>query len=168
MSGWRSRMLIIVIRKPGSSAQIAGQRRFFYPLLGLATALIGLFSPPIAAHAGLQGPRCSVNLCSVVQDEDASQGDESEVSTSDIDKYVAVYKAMQRDRSVSVEQAANAQGMTLEAFRDLENRIERDESAREHARQALRAAASSKLPQQHRTTPMLLRRSGPCASRDQK
>lgn len=136
-------MLIIVKRKLGPSAQNAGQRSFFYPLLGLATTLIGLFSPPIAAHAGLQGPRCRVHLCSVAQDQDESQGDESGVATSDIDKYVAVYKAMQRDRSLSVEQAANAQGMTLEAFRDLENRIERDESAREHARQALRAAASS-------------------------
>ena len=143
MSGWRSRMLIIVKRKPGPSAQNAGQRSFFYPFLGVATALVGLFSPPIAAHSGPQGLRCFAHLCRVAQDEDESQGDETEVATSDIDKYVAVYKAMQRDRSLSVEQAASAQGMTLKAFRDLENRIERDESAREHARQALRAAANS-------------------------
>jgi hypothetical protein len=149
MSGWRSKMLIIVKRKPGSSAQNAGQRSFFYPFLGLATALVGLFSPLIAAHAGPQGPRCRVPLCTVAQNEDESQGDESEVATSDIDKYVAVYKAMQRDRSLSVEQAANTQGMTLKAFRDLENRIERDESAREHARHALRAAASSDTSSDH-------------------
>lgn len=146
-------MAIILKGKLGPSAQNAEQRSFLYPILGLAAALVGLFSPPITADAGQPRPRFLVHLCSIAQDEDQSQGDESEVPTSDIDKYVAVYKAMQRDRSLSVEQAASAQGMTLEAFRNLENRIERDESAREHARQALRAAASSEAsPTGHPTT----------------
>jgi hypothetical protein len=79
------------------------------------------------------------NSTIIVQDDDE---DQPEVAPADVDKYVAVYKAMQRNRSMTVEQAAAAQGMTVKSFRELENRIERDESAREHARDALRAAAS--------------------------
>lgn len=135
-------MLIIVKTKPRPSARNSGQRSFMYPLFALATALLALYSPLSAAYAKSLWPGRCLHLRRVVQDDDESQGDESEVATSDIDKYVAVYKSMQHDRSLTVEQAASAHGMTLKAFRDLENRIERDEAAREHARQALRAAAS--------------------------
>ena len=135
-------MLIMLTRKPEHSARGVGERSYFYPLLGLATALVGLFWPSFTAQTALQGSHRYVHLCRVAQQEDEDQTDEPEVATSDIDKYVAVYKAMQRDRSLTVEQAASAQGMTLKAFRDLENRIERDESAREHARQELRTTAS--------------------------
>lgn len=69
---------------------------------------------------------------------------EDEVSSVEIGKYVAVYTAMQRDHRLSVEQAAAAQGFTLQAFRNLEQRIERNDAAREQARRAL--AASAKRP----------------------
>jgi hypothetical protein len=72
------------------------------------------------------------------QDED---NDENEVSTDEVEKYVSVYKAMQRNRSLTVNQAASAQGLTLEQFRQLENRVQRDDAALEQARDELQAAA---------------------------
>src|SRR6185437_1678689 len=102
--------------------------------------IVGLICIPVAANAASGSHRELAAAGKVVQDED--QGDETDVSTADINKYVAVYKAMQRDRSMTAEQAAIGQGMTLKSFRDLENRIEGDEAAREQAREKLRAAAS--------------------------
>lgn len=70
-----------------------------------------------------------------------SDADENEVSTDEIQKYVSVYKAMQRNRSLTIEQAAAAQGLTLEQFRQLENRVQRDDAALQQARDELQAAA---------------------------
>ena len=69
--------------------------------------------------------------------------DENEVSTDEIEKYVSVYKAMQRNRTLTINQAAAAQGLTVEQFRQLENRIQRDDAALQQARDELQAAAQS-------------------------
>src|SRR6516162_7888177 len=61
-------------------------------------------------------------------------GDDVEVSPGDVEKYVAVYQAMQRDRSLTIEQAVTQQGLTLQAFRTLESRVERDDAALQRAR----------------------------------
>jgi len=66
------------------------------------------------------------------------EGDETEVPPEQIDKYIAIYRAMQRDHSLNVEQAAQQQGLTLGAFRDIEHKIERDDMIRERVREALR------------------------------
>ena len=55
---------------------------------------------------------------------------------------VAVYRAMQRNHSMTVEQATAAQGLTVGAFRDLERRIESDDLARDDARRALAGGAT--------------------------
>lgn len=68
-------------------------------------------------------------------------GDQSEVSPAEVEKYVAVYRAMHRDRSLTVEQAAAQQGMTVEAFRALENRVQHDDAALQHARDELQDSA---------------------------
>jgi hypothetical protein len=73
----------------------------------------------------------------------AGDSDENEVSTEDVDKYVAVYKAMQRNRSLTVDQAAAAKGLTTKQFRELENRVQRDEAALQQARDELQGAAQS-------------------------
>ena len=69
-------------------------------------------------------------------------------SPDEIQKYVAVYRAMQRNHSMTVEQAAAAQGLTVAAFRDLERRIESDDLARDDARRALAAPATALRQQQ--------------------
>jgi hypothetical protein len=67
--------------------------------------------------------------------------DENEVSTDDVEKYVSVYKAMQRNRSLTIDQAAAARGLTTMQFRQLEDRIQRDDAALQQARDELQAAA---------------------------
>jgi hypothetical protein len=68
-------------------------------------------------------------------DDDTSSG--KGASLDQIEKYVAVYRAMQRNHNLTIEQAAAAQGLTMAAFRELEQRIESDELARDDARRAL-------------------------------
>lgn len=67
-------------------------------------------------------------------------------SPEQIEKYVAVYRAMQRNHNMTVEQAAAAQGLTVGAFRELERRIESDDLARDNARNALAAQAQDATP----------------------
>jgi hypothetical protein len=75
--------------------------------------------------------------------QDEAEENEVEVPPADVEKYISVYKAMQRNHSLTVEQAAAAQGLTLKAFRDIEGRIERNDSLREQVRGALKAAAKA-------------------------
>lgn len=71
----------------------------------------------------------------LAQDDDASSNPGA--SPDQIEKYVAVYRAMQRNHSLTVQQAAAAQGLTVAAFRELEQRIEHDDVSRDSARHAL-------------------------------
>ncbi len=82
-------------------------------------------------------------------DDDDSGGDataDKGASPEQIEKYVAVYRAMQGNHSMTVEQAAAAQGLTVGAFRDLERRIESDDLSRDDARRALAAPTHSATP----------------------
>jgi hypothetical protein len=72
-----------------------------------------------------------------------STDEDKELSSSEVDKYVATYKAMQKDRALTVEQAAAKNGMTISQFRSLEDRVERDDAVRERVRKALRPKADS-------------------------
>ena len=89
-------------------------------------------------------------LAQIAQGDDDEPGDDAtsdkNVSPEQIQKYVAVYRAMQRDHSLSVEQAAAAQGLSVSAFRELEQRIESDDLARDDARAALAAPAQQATP----------------------
>jgi hypothetical protein len=76
----------------------------------------------------------------LAQDDDDS--DENDIAPSDVEKYVATYRDMQRDRSLTVEQAAAKEGLSLSAFRDLEQKVERDDAAREHVRDELQESAA--------------------------
>jgi hypothetical protein len=74
-------------------------------------------------------------------------GDENEVSSDEIEKYVSVYRAMQQNRNLTVDQAAAAQGLSTKQFRELEDRVQRDDAALQQARDELQAAAkASPLP----------------------
>jgi hypothetical protein len=74
--------------------------------------------------------------------QDAADSGAGSVAPEEVEKYVAVYKMMQRDRSLSVQRAAARQGLTLDQFRALESRIEHDDAARERARRELQSAAA--------------------------
>jgi hypothetical protein len=75
----------------------------------------------------------------VVAQEDLG-GEEKPVAPADVEKYINVYKAMQRNHSLTVDQASAQQGLTVRQFRDLEIRIQRDGALREQVRRALRKA----------------------------
>jgi hypothetical protein len=80
------------------------------------------------------------------QDEDENSGDSTVnkgASSDEIKKYVAVYRAMQHNHSMTIEEAAAGQGMNVGAFRDLERRIESDDLARDEARRALAGETTS-------------------------
>ena len=72
----------------------------------------------------------------------ADDDDDKDVPPGQVDKYVSVYRSMQKDHGLTVEQAASKQGMTVAQFRSLEGKIERDDTLRERVRTALRKAAN--------------------------
>jgi hypothetical protein len=74
----------------------------------------------------------------------ADEDDDKDVPPVQVDKYVSVYRSMQKDHGLTVEQAASKQGMTVTQFRSLEDKIERDDTLRERVRTALRKAANPK------------------------
>jgi len=88
-------------------------------------------------HQPLQLAAAPVNQ--LVQDSD---DDNQDVPTSQVDKYISVYESMQKDHNLTVDQAASKQGLTVAQFRDLENKIEADDTLRERVRKALRHAAN--------------------------
>jgi len=69
-----------------------------------------------------------------------------------VEKYINVYRAMQRDHSLNIEQAAGRQGLTLQAFREIESKVERDDLVREHVRQALANRSSDSSAPNPKTT----------------
>ena len=73
---------------------------------------------------------------------EADEDDDKDVPPGQVDKYVSVYRSMQKDHGLTVEQAASKQGMTVAQFRSLEDKIERDDTLRERVRTALRKAAN--------------------------
>jgi hypothetical protein len=107
------------------------------PMLLHALLFLGL-APLVASTAYAYTSRGSAGAAGIVvaQADEKPETDE-QVSSDEIKQYVAVYIAMQRNHSLSVEQAAASQGLTVAAFRELEQRIEDDQIARDQARQAL-------------------------------
>lgn len=73
---------------------------------------------------------------------DTDDDNDNDVPTSQVDKYISVYESMQKDHNLTVDQAASKQGLTVEQFRNLENKIENDDTLRERVRKALRQAAN--------------------------
>ena len=69
-------------------------------------------------------------------------GEAPEVPPDQVEKYINAYKAMQRNHSLTVDEAAGQQGLSVKQFRDIEGKIERDDMLREHVRQVLSKSAN--------------------------
>jgi hypothetical protein len=114
---------------------------------GLLLMLVAA-APPIfwrgqaQATVAQSSARCAFNATRMAQADNDKQG---EVPPEAITKYVAVYRDMQRDRGLTVEQAAAKEGMSLAEFRKLEGSIERNSPARGQARKELQAAAKGSV-----------------------
>jgi hypothetical protein len=105
--------------------------------LALAATLlivVGLFFVMAAIKAGIIGHYSSFN-----QEAQEETGNDDSVSPKQVQLYVAVYRAMQRDHSLSVDQACSQQGLTVSAFRDIERKIERNDQLRNRVRDELQS-----------------------------
>jgi len=94
-----------------------------------------------SAKLAMAQPWSVANLRPMLAQE--STDDEKEVPPAEVEKYIAVYKSMQKDRTLTVDAAAQKQGMTVAQFRGVEGKIERDDALRERVRKALRPASAS-------------------------
>jgi len=122
--------------------QIRWRRSLALCTVILGVALFAMQAPTGNSTFQREGSQSRLRIRGV-QPVFAQNGDsgENEVSTNDVEKYVSVYKAMQRNRSLTIDQAAAAQGMTTMQFRQLEDRVQRDDAALQQARDELQAAA---------------------------
>lgn len=106
----------------------------------------------LPAPAVLGAPALAHALHLAAQDA-GDDTDEPRVTPDQLAKYERVYEAMQRNHSLTVEQAAAQQGLTLAQFRDLENRIQRNDDLRTQVRSDLRKAAATGTPASGAPTP---------------
>jgi hypothetical protein len=126
--------------------------------VGLAVLPLSFVVPAYEAHsAGLPdslvdstSPSILARTLEITQDDRAA--DDTDVPPAQVEKYVAVYRSMQRDKTLTADQAAAKQGMTLQEFRSLENRVQRDDSALQHARDELQSAAKASPGSSGRST----------------
>ena len=117
------------IRASGAAAMIA----ILYAVLG-----IWLATPASSATTRHPATQFAAQPSGPTSPSDAADEDDKDVPTSQVDKYINVYEAMQKDHNLTVEQAASKQGLTVAQFRSLENKIENDDTLRERVRKALR------------------------------
>ncbi len=92
--------------------------------------------------AGTAQRLAAIRALNLTQNDD--EGEVNEVSPAQVEQYLKVYEAMQRDRTLTVDQAAAQQHLTVEQFRDIEARIERDGVLRERVRRELLKMAQRK------------------------
>ena len=109
----------------------------------MVSALAAPIVPTIFGGAVAMGAELSSASPRYVAQDDDVPSDENDVAPQDVDKYIKVYKAMQQDRNLTVEQASAQQGLSVPQFRSLEDKIERNDALREHVRDALKPKAAA-------------------------
>ena len=118
----RTTLQIVLAAALGTGVGLAAARAFAQPLLAMQPKA---YRRPAPAFV-----------------QNSATGEDAEIPSTQVEKYVAVYKDMQRNRSLTVEKAAAKEGLSIGEFRRLEQKIERDDAAREHVRTELQAAAA--------------------------
>jgi hypothetical protein len=106
-----------------------------------AAIICGAVAIPPAGARSIPASAISSRSRIAQADTDADD-DDKDIPPAQVDKYININLAMQKDHGLTVEQAASKQGMTVAQFRSLEGRIERDDTLRERVRTALRKAAN--------------------------
>jgi hypothetical protein len=96
---------------------------------------VGVFFVMAAIKAGVIGNHSSF----FSQRAPEVSNDDDTPAPADIKRYVAVYRAMQHDHGLTVEQACSQQGLTVSAFRDIERKVERNDHVRNRVREQLQA-----------------------------
>jgi hypothetical protein len=91
----------------------------------------------IAKSSHALWPGGMLHKMQIAQDD---EGDEPSVAPKEIEQYIAVYKAMQRDHNLTVDQACAKQGITVAQFRDIENKVQDNPVVHEHVIESLNPA----------------------------
>jgi hypothetical protein len=74
----------------------------------------------------------------LAQEEEVGEEEESPgVSESEIERYIEVYKAMQANHALTIEEAVKPFNVTLEQFRAIERRIQKEQRYVDRVRKAL-------------------------------
>jgi cell division septum initiation protein DivIVA len=105
-----------------------------------AAIICGAVSIPSARARTI--PASAIASRTRITQADTDTDDDKDIPPAQVDKYINVNLAMQKNHGLTVEQAASQQGMTVDQFRSLEGKIERDDTLRERVRTALRKAAN--------------------------
>jgi hypothetical protein len=124
-----------------------------FPYLAIISATLGTASIPAitTAAATRRSPESTHHavavrgLSSMAQDDSMSDEEEA-IPTEQVDKYIAVYSAMQKNHSLGVEQAASKQGLTVDEFRTLEDKIEQNPIVHQRVLDALKASSTGGKP----------------------
>jgi hypothetical protein len=118
------------------------RRRLLVALALVLIAAAGGFAIARIGTLSTSGPSGSIPGLQLGQDDDDSES--QDVPPAQIEKYVNVYQAMQRNRTLTVEQASAQQHLSVQEFRDIESKIERDGVLRERVRRELLKTAEEK------------------------
>jgi len=111
----------------------------------LAVSIPATLSIAAAKHASVLSDRSSsatILAATILAQDDSS--DEETIPTDQVDKYIKVYSSMQKNHSLSVEQATSKQGLSVDEFRTLEDKIERNPVVHQRVLDALKASATGK------------------------
>jgi len=113
---------------------------------GAATAVIAIVGGVLMASIGWSAPsqlrdraqQLAAEPATAPAPPEETDEDDKDVPTNQVDKYISVYESMQKDHNLTVDQATSKQGLTVAQFRQIEGKIERDDTLRERVRKALR------------------------------
>ncbi len=78
--------------------------------------------------------------------EEAESSEEPKVSEHDLETYIGVYTAMQKDHDLTIERALEPYQIDIDTFRQIERRVQSDQRLTDKARQALLAQVQNRSP----------------------
>jgi len=70
--------------------------------------------------------------------------DQQGVTEAEIELYIDVYSAMQKDHDITIESAIAPHNVSLEQFRDVERRVQKDQRMVDRVREALLETAKAR------------------------
>ena len=117
------------------------ERRRKFIVAAIAAAFLAAAASGFASASSAPQSSLKPSVTAAMQLAQAEGEDETPPPSDQVDKYIAVYTAMQRDHSLTVDQAASKQGLTVAQFRSLEDRIQRNPVVHDRVLQALKAAS---------------------------
>jgi hypothetical protein len=85
----------------------------------------------IAVFGGVSSPEA------VIQAQQSEEIEEPRITEDELELYIDVYRSMQDDRSLKIEEAVERKGITVAEFRAIERRVQLEERLIKRVREAL-------------------------------